>query len=238
MASNYPNIAGNIIVKIIGNIVQKANSGDTTTITLSQSLPSEVINAINDDFPIYANLGCRIGGLIESVLIVRSSYNEQNKTLRIKRGMSPYYNGLNGVSYLHQSSAPNSIELNFNTVNPNSLYNLSKDVDSLKNNINSYIQSNIPLASNSVKGTLLTSYFNPSKSITEPYSVITNDNPLLRSVFASLLNITANDSQLNFDQPLTPSNAARLGTVSALLSFFINNPNNVTKIINLINLQP
>lgn len=235
MPSKYPIIAGDAIIKIVGNIVQKANSGDITILSLSKELPGDLINAIEGVLPVYATLGCRIAGLVEYVEVIKGGYNNQNKSLRVRRGQSPFASGMNGISYEHQSSAPNSIELNFGKIFPNSLLTLSTDVDTLKNNLNKAIQDNIPNASTSTKGVVTTAYFNPSKSITEPYAVITNDNPVLRSVFASLLNITTNDSQLNFDQPLTPSNAAKLGTVSTLLSYFINDVNKLTILINLIN---
>lgn len=235
MPSKYPIIAGDVIIKIVGNIVQKANSGDITILSLSKELPADLINTIEGAYPVYATLGCRIGGLVEYVEVIKGGYNNQNKSLRVRRGQSPFASGLNGISYQHQSSAPNSIELNFGKVFPNTLLTLSTDVDNIKNSIKTVIQDNIPNASNSTKGVVTISYFNSSKSITEPYSVITNDNPLLRSGFASLLNITTNDSQLNFDQPLTPSNAVRLGTVSTLLAFFINTTNNLTVLFNLIN---
>lgn len=234
MSSKYPVIAGDVIIKIVGNIVQKANSGDITNLSLSKELPADLINAIEGAFPVYATLGCRIGGLVEYVEVMKGGYNNQNKSLRVRRGQSPFASGLNGVSYQHQSSAPNSIELNFGKIFPNSLLTLSTDVDNIKNNINKVIQENIPNASTSTKGVVNVAYFNPNKSISEPYSVITNDNPVLRSLGAALLNITTNDTQLNFDQPLTPSNQSRLGTVQSLLSFFINTPSYLTTLINLV----
>ena len=238
MSSNYPVIAGDYIIKIIGNVVEKANPGDITVLNLSKELPAEIINTIGDDYLVRPTLGCRVGGVVEYVEVIKGSYNNQNKSIRVRRGQSPYSSGTNGKSYLHQSSSPNAIELNFGKIYPNSLLTLSKDVDTLKNNISSYIQSNTPNASNSTKGLVTTSYFNPNKSITEPYAVITNDNPVLRSIVASVLNITTNDSQLNFDQALTPANQARLGTISTMFAYFINNPNNVVKLITLIDAQP
>jgi len=229
----YP--AGDYVARIDQTRVPAATPDTITQVSLTEDLPSEIIQIINEPVEIYAILGCRRNGFREWVKIVKGSYNSTNRSIKFQRGQSPFANCIGNETQNHQALNRGGIELNFYAIHPCSFRTLVQDVDNLKNNITSVIVNNIGNASITQSGLIRASYFNPSKPIAQPYSAITSEDPLIKEVVSSLLAEANTIAELNFDGTISSGVQNKLNNIKLIMGAIFLSPVRTTAFINFIN---
>lgn len=232
----YP--AGDYVARIVQTRVPITAVDNITSVTLTEALPSEIVQSLNANADIYAILGCRKNGTREWVRIENSSYNEATRTIRFRRGQSPFANCSGGTVKDHIAQNQGGLELNFYAIHPCSFKGLVEDVENLKNNITSVIVNNIGNASITQPGLIKTSYFNPSKPLSDSYQAITNEDPFLKAFLSSLLNEATTIPELNFGGTITSQVQNKLNNYKLIASAIFTSPTRTTAFINFLNSLP
>jgi hypothetical protein len=216
-------------------IVQnKLPATDNTTITFVKPLPSYLVTAINSS-NVEAGLGCSStpNKIQEYVRIQKGSYNSENNTVKLKRGLSPYADNFGGEIQSLTTVSSGAITLDFGKWRPYQVSQLVNKVCDLDNNAIEYISKNLPVATESKTGGVVTAYKDPT-TLFMPSKVITTDNPAFTKLFESIYGVP----NIDYSSAVSAQMQKRMSQITQILQAQTKSDTRFNNLLTQINSLP